>query len=552
VISAEFSPAPGDGRLLYARDVGGNENAQLFVLSADGASEACLTVGYEGAMHIPGRWSADGRRFLFAANRRDPALFDLYVQPLEGGACLAWQNDRPGYLANAAFSPDGQRAIATRMSSSFHHDLFEIDLAVGAARRLSPADGDVRYVASHYAPDGCSLFLLTDLDSDTLYIAHLDLESGALEPLVVPDWDIECMSLSPDGRYLAYAVNEHGAFRVQLRDLGSGLTRTASGLEAVPGVVTDGRLVFSSDAARLAFAWTSATRTSDVYVWDLAADRGWAVTRSSQGGIPPASFVAPELVHYATFDCDQGGAVRQIPAWFYLPAGGRQPVPAVVLVHGGPESQYRPSFSFLIQYLVHGGYAVLAPNVRGSTGYGKAYSRLDDVEKRMDSVADLAHAARWLREQPGIDGKRLALYGGSYGGFMVLSAMTTYPDLWAAGVDVVGIGNFVTFLENTSAYRRAHREAEYGSLERDRDFLQRISPIHHVDQIAAPLMVVHGANDPRVPLSEAEQIVQALRARGVSVESMVFDDEGHGLVKLKNKRVAYPAIVAFLDRHLSG
>ena len=204
----------------------------------------------------------------------------------------------------------------------------------------------------------------------------------------------------------------------------------------------------------------------------------------------------------------------------------------------------------MIQYFLNNGYAVLAPNVRGSTGYGKTYSHLDDVEKRMDSVADLAHAARWLKARSDIDGERLAVYGGSYGGFMVLSALTTYPELWAAGVDIVGISNLATFLQNTSDYRRGHREAEYGSLARDRAFLERIAPINHIDRIVAPLIVIHGANDPRVPVSEAKQLVAALQARGVPVEFLVFDDEGHGVVKLKNKQVAYPAIVAFLDRYL--
>lgn len=255
--------------------------------------------------------------------------------------------------------------------------------------------------------------------------------------------------------------------------------------------------------------------------------------------------MAPELVRYPTFDD------REIPAWFFRPEGaGDKPLPAVVIVHGGPESQYRPYFNFLIHYLVHNGYAVLAPNVRGSTGYGKAYSHLDDVEKRMDSVADLAHAAQWLQAQPEIDGERIAVYGGSYGGFMVLSALTTYPGLWAAGVDIVGISNFVTFLENTSDYRRGHREAEYGSLAEDREFLETIAPMKAIDRLEAPLFVIHGANDPRVPLSEAQQLVAALEEREVPVTFLVFDDEGHGLVKRANKMVAFPAVVEFLDRHL--
>jgi dipeptidyl aminopeptidase/acylaminoacyl peptidase len=336
-------------------------------------------------------------------------------------------------------------------------------------------------------------------------------------------------------------------------------TQALPGLGDAPGVVTDGTLVFSPDGARLAFSFTRATRTADVYLWDLTQPEPGkavqAITRSSHGGLPAASFVAPALIHFPTFDqaSEDGGEPepRRIPAWFFKPPGDSDaPLPVVVMVHGGPESQFRPGFHFLIQYLLHHGYGVLAPNVRGSTGYGKAYSHLDDVERRMDSVADLAHAATWLKAQPEVDGDRLVVYGGSYGGFMVLAAVTAYPDLWAAAVDIVGISNLATFLENTSDYRRAHREAEYGSLARDRDFLERIAPINHVDQISAPLMVIHGANDPRVPLSEAEQLVAALEEREVPVRFLVFDDEGHGLVKLRNKLVAYPAIVEFLDQYV--
>jgi dipeptidyl aminopeptidase/acylaminoacyl peptidase len=240
-----------------------------------------------------------------------------------------------------------------------------------------------------------------------------------------------------------------------------------------------------------------------------------------------------------------------IPAWFYPPANaGSEKYPVIFDVHGGPEGQAQPTFNHVHQYFISRGYVLFVPNVRGSSGYGKNYIALDNVEKRMDSVADLAYAVKWLSKQPSVDPNRIAITGGSYGGFMVLSALTTYPDLWAAAVDIVGISNFVTFLENTSSYRRSHREGEYGSLEHDREFLKSISPIHHVDKITAPLMVIHGANDPRVPLGEAEQMVSALRGRGVPVEFLVYDDEGHGLVKLKNILDAYPKIADFLDTHL--
>jgi len=298
-------------------------------------------------------------------------------------------------------------------------------------------------------------------------------------------------------------------------------------------------------------SFEAATHTSDIYVWDLTIDRVYPATQSSHGGIPVETFVAPELIDYPTFDQDETGQTRRIPAWFFRPPGqSEKPAPVVVYVHGGPESQYRPIFHFLMQYFLQQGYAVLAPNVRGSTGYGKAYGHLDDVEKRMDSVTDLAYAVYWLRQQPGIDRNKIIVYGGSYGGFMVLAALTQYPDLWAGGVDIVGISNFVTFLTNTSAYRRAHREAEYGSLQNNREFLERISPSNHVDNIVAPLFVIHGANDPRVPLSEAEQMVAALRSRAVPVELLVFPDEGHGVIKLQNKLAMYPAIVEFLAKYV--
>jgi dipeptidyl aminopeptidase/acylaminoacyl peptidase len=546
VSGAWFSPAPGDERLIYASDAGGSEKAQLFLLSTDGASDVALTQGYEDALHIFGEWSMDGRSILFAANRRHPGLFDLYVQPLDGEARLVWQNDAPGYLFPMRFSPDGRRVVLTRMASSFHHDLFEIDLEQRVGRQINPPHEGARYNSAWYAVDGRSLYVNTDLGSDFLHIARLDLETSAVESLLITEQDIEFLTLSPDRNKLAYTLNMDGAIELHLLGLDTRTSRRASHMPSPPGVVAmwDRYLTFGPDSNQVAFSYTSASRTPDIHVWDLSTDRIAQITRSSHAGIPIDSFASPELIHYPTFDG------LMIPAWYYKPKAGNSAAPAIVYVHGGPEAQFKPYFHFFIQYFLQHGYALLAPNVRGSMGYGKAYSHLDDVEKRMDSVLDLAHAGFWLRGQSGIDPERLIVYGGSYGGFMVLAALTTNADLWAAGVNIVGISNFVTFLENTSEYRRGHREAEYGSLEHDREFLESISPLNHIDRIAAPLMAIHGANDPRVPLSEAEQLVDALKSRGVPVEFLVFDDEGHGLVKLENKKTAYPAIVDFLERHV--
>lgn len=545
------SPVPGDDRLVFGRDVGGNENAQIYLL--DGPEETCLTAGHEGARHIPGEWSKDGERLLFASNRRGRSIFDVYLQPLDGELEVIWYNDGPGYPVGLRSSPDGKRAVFSRMESSFRNRLFELDLGTRTVRDASPYNGDARHFILGYSEDGGSLLVTTDMDSDFLYVARLDMETTMVERVVEADWDVRGLCLSPDGRLLAYDVNVGGTSELYVLDLVSGEKRKAD-LGAVPGMIyTRGfgdAPSFSPDSTMLAFSYTSATRPIDVHIWDLKSDEVRRATRSSLGGLDAGSFSAPELVNYPTFDMDEHGETRMIPAWIYRSEGATGKAPVVVLVHGGPESQSRPSFDFRIQYFLQNGYSVFVPNVRGSTGYGKAYSHLDDVRRRMDSVADLAHGAHWLQQQPGIDGEKLVVYGGSYGGFMVLSAVTTYPDLWIAGVDFVGISNLATFLRNTSGYRRGHREAEYGSLAHDAEFLESIAPINHIEKIEAPLMVVQGANDPRVPLSESEQMVEAMRGLGKEVEFHVFDDEGHGLVRLNNKKVAYPAIISFLEKHV--
>jgi dipeptidyl aminopeptidase/acylaminoacyl peptidase len=278
-------------------------------------------------------------------------------------------------------------------------------------------------------------------------------------------------------------------------------------------------------------------------LYDLKSRSLTQITNSSLAGIPQSSFVEPELIRYKSFDG------KEIPAWYYKPQNAGTNLPVIVNVHGGPEGQAQPGFNPTTQYYLSRGYAVLAPNVRGSTGYGKTFTHLDDVRNREDSVKDLAAAVDWLKANGG-DPKRIAVTGGSYGGYMTLAAITLYPDLWAAAVSTVGIANFESFLKNTSGYRRKLREVEYGSLERDLEFLKGISPLYKVDRIKAPLMVIQGKNDPRVPYTEAEQIVTALKGRNAVVEYKLFDDEGHGIAKLSNRLIVYPLMADFLDRHM--
>ena len=539
------SPHKGDGRLLFGRDVGGNENAQIFMLSEDGSEETCLTEGHEGSMHSVGQWTEDGR-ILFSANRRHRGIFDAYVLPLGGEPELVWRNDKSGYLRNLAYSPDGSKMLAARMEASFRNRLFEVDVVTAEARSLSLTDDWARYSNPEYTDDG-DIVMATDVDSDFMYIARLNPETLKVERLVDLNWDASFLGLTLCRKVLAYGVNVEGASKLHVMNLSSGETKSAP-LGESPGVVSM-MPSFSPDNWRLAYTYTSPLTPTDIYVWNLKTGETRKVTKSSHGGVPDSSFKAPELIHYPTFDKAENGETRMIPSWFYKPESVHK-APVIVLVHGGPEGQSRPNFDFRVQYFLQNGYAVFVPNVRGSTGYGKYYSHLDDVRKRMDSVADLAHGAHWLKEQTSIDGEKLVVCGGSYGGFMVLSSVTTYPDLWVAGIDTVGISNLATFLENTSEYRRGHREAEYGSLKHDREFLEEIAPINHIDKVTAPLMVIQGANDPRVPLSESEQMVKAMKRIGKTVEFLVFDDEGHGVARLKNKKVSYPAIIRFLQEHV--
>jgi dipeptidyl aminopeptidase/acylaminoacyl peptidase len=527
---AAYSPA--EDEILFGMDAGGNERSQLYLLRDGEVTD--LTSAPE-AIHYPGGFSPDGRRIAYTATRRNGTDFDVFVQDVpDGEPETVWEVS--GYHTVADWAPDGGALLISRHHSNVNNDLFRLDLQTGEATLLTPHEGDARFSGATVTPDGKTVFLATDRDGEFLRLARLDLATLDLHYLTPDNWDVEGVELSKDGRYLVVSRNVDGYSDVLLFN-GRGLRMP--GPRIPEGIV--GGFEFSPDSKQLAFTLTAPERNLDVWVLDLPGGGARRLTRSSTAGIPPRTFRKPRVVRYTSFDG------REIPALFHEPE--RENAPVIINVHGGPESQVRPAFAPVTQYLLNRGYAVFFPNVRGSTGYGKEYTHLDDVRLRMDSVRDLAHAAYWLGER---GHGRIAVMGGSYGGFMVLAALTEYPDLWTAGVDIVGIANLVTFLENTGSYRRSLREPEYGSLERDREFLESISPIHKAENITAPLMVVHGKNDPRVPVGEAEQIVDRVQEYGGTVEYLLYEDEGHGLARLKNRLDAYPKIVAFLDAHLGS
>ncbi len=558
--SASYNPVQPE--ILFGIDSGGNERTQLHRLFSLERSEHGLGDGwttedltrYPRAVHNFGGWSHDGQWITFSANRANPSRFDLYIQKIGAQEAKLLRKGPGGYYTSVGWSPDDKYLLVIHTESNFNQNLFLVEVATGEVKALTAHKGEVQYHHPHWAADGKSIYCTSTAQGrDLAGLARIDRDSGKLTYLETPDHEVESVLPSPKGRWLAWRVNLDGKSQLFLRDL------RAMKLVPTPkmplGVI--GGMTFARDDSRLAFVLSGPRHNSNVWLWDLAPAKGEEkktaavrqLTRAGTAGVPLDRFVVPELIHYPTFD------KRQIPAWFYLPpeearpSEGRLP-PVIVYPHGGPESQYRPTFNALFQFFLQSGYAILAPNVRGSAGYGTTYLNLDNTTKRMDAVADLAYAAHWLRDQKKGDPKRLAVFGGSYGGFMVLASVTHYPELWAAGVDVVGICNFVTFLEKTGDYRRAHRSAEYGNLEEHRAFFEKISPIHHVDKIRCPIMVIHGANDPRVPIGEAEQIVAALKKRSIPVDYLRYEDEGHGLARLKNRLDAYPKMVAFLNKYL--
>ncbi|MFC5135800.1 MULTISPECIES: S9 family peptidase [Haloferacaceae] len=591
--------SPERSEAVFGMDEGGNERAQLYRLDFETGAITDLTA-HPDAKHRWGGWASDGERFAFASNRREEAAFDVYVQDRDGvGDDAELVHEGDGWLSVAGWSPDDDRLIVHEAHSSFDHDLYTLDFDTGELTHHTSHEGDVRYGSPEWGPDGEAIYLVTDRETDTLRLERLDLETGGFGVVVDGDengdggggedgdtgeggdgddggndadesghgderdregddekppadadpdegsWNVDGVAIHEESRRIVYSRNVDGYTEITVGELVSPDRIDEFPAPELPRGVAGG-VSFGPDGDRFAITATGSTDNANVHVVETTTGETARWTNASTAGIPRDTFVEPELVHYPTFDG------RDIPAFFSVPEtdAPESGYPVVVDVHGGPESQRRPSFGAVKQYLVNGGYAVFEPNVRGSSGYGKAYAALDDVEKRMDSVADLRAGVEWLHDHPEVDPDRIVAMGGSYGGFMVLAALTEYPELWAAGVDVVGIANFVTFLENTGDWRRELREAEYGSLAEDREFLESISPINNVESIESPLFVLHGANDPRVPVGEAERIVEEARKQDVPVRKLIFDDEGHGFSKLENRIEAYRAIVEFLGEHV--
>ncbi len=532
---------PGSDRFVMTRDTGGDEWFQLYVRGLTGPA---LRLTEEGTRNQSPVFSKDGALMAWArATKGASAYTILGVDPKAGGTPRALYASG-GAVAPADIAPDRSRLVFVRSLSNREDQLFELDLSTGEARRIAPAADAAVYREPRYLPDGKRLIAISDRGSDTRQLVEIDLATGA-RTVLSPGlkWDVEGYDLSGDGRVLAYAVNEDGFSRVVVQDR---ITRRALPQPSLPrGVLT--ALRFSPDGQRLAIGLTSATSAGDVWSWGVSDGELTRWTMSELGELDPAQLAEPELIRFESFDG------LSIPAFVYrpksVPAGTRTPV--IIDIHGGPEAQTRPVWNYGAQYFAEVLKAtVILPNVRGSDGYGKRYLNLDNAQKREDSVRDIGALLDWIGKQPGLDPGRVAVYGQSYGGYMSLAAMTHYADRLVGGVERYGISNWNSFLQNTEAYRRDNRRAEYGD-ERDpamRSVLTRISPISRVGRINKPMLVMQGANDPRVPQSESDQIVARLRANGTETWYVLFADEGHGFLKKQNNDLRREVETVFLRR----
>ena len=547
VADASFQPSSGNC-MVFQQDTGGSEFFQLYRLDAKDGRVTMLTDGK--SRHSAAHWSHDGRWIAYTSTQRTGSCSDVHVMDPSDPKSdrLAAKIDAPGW-ALLDWSLDGTRLLLLQEISSNESYLYVADVQTGEVTAVLKRGKDkVAYGGGTFAHDGKSLFVTSDRDAEFLRLARLDLASGKETPLVMDiSWDVEQLQLSPDGRTLAFVANEDGFSILRLLDTATG---KVSSVSSVPKGVVAG-MDFHANSRDLGFTLASARSAADVYSLDVTTGKVERWTESETGGLNAATFAEPELVRLKSFDG------LGFSAYVYHPDVQKFPGPRPVLIeiHGGPESQARPIFMGRMNYLINElGMALVVPNVRGSAGYGKSFLLADNGFKREDSVRDIGSLIDWIRSTPGFDAARIAVEGGSYGGYMVLASLTHFSDKLRCGTDVVGISNFVSFLKNTQAYRRDLRRAEYGD-ERDpamRAFLQKISPLTQVDKITRPLFVVQGANDPRVPLSEATQMVKAMRDGGHAVWYLMAKDEGHGFRKKKNVDYQFVSTVLFWQEHLLG
>ena len=526
------------GDLIASADRGGTERWQIYVRRPDGAvHDLAVTEGQRVQHHLS--WNAaspDGMRVAYSTNAREPADVDAVVADLADGATRPLAQ-APAWHVVGGWSPDGRTLLVMRVQDNSDQDLLAIDVDGGGTTELTPHTGDVQHVPAGWLGDGSAL-AISDLGREHLALIAIDPRTRERETIDAPDWDVELAVSSTDGRVQVWCVNVDGYSTLRWRRDGR-----LAGERDLGGQCED--LVVSADGALAAFVRMTATDPAQVWVLDTSSgDARPVVVTTTPAAV--SELVEPELVRIAAPDGD-------VPAFVYRPRNASGPVPAVLYPHGGPEGQSRPAYNHVLgplQCLVSRGIAVVVPNIHGSTGYGRSWQSAIHKDWGGIDLRDLRAVSDWMAARPEFDAARLAVYGGSYGGFAALTCVTRIPERWRCAVDLFGVANLVTMLQNAQPNWRRFNARWIGDVERDRERLIERSPITHIDAIRCPLLVIQGANDPRVPKDESDQVVERLRSVGRRVEYLVFEDEGHGFTKRRNHEAAYERIVDFLTTEL--
>lgn len=531
-VDGGFLPKTSDEALLLSLSSGGSENNQVYAFNRSNFKTELLTDGK--SRNGIGAVRHDGGQIVLSSNERNGRDTDLYLaDPRTPGKRELLMQVEKEFWSAVDWSADGKTLLLLKYVSINESYLALFDIASRQRTDLPlPQNEKGAFGAAALAKDGKSIFVASDAGGEFRKLLRYDIASKTYEPLADDlDWDVNDIEVDPTTGNVVFSLNADGASRVFLLAEGAKGKLTRRELQLPLGIVSS--LEFSPDGRQLGFTLARADAPADAYSLELATDRLTRWTYSEVGGLNPESFTKPTAIRYPSFDG------KQIPAWYYKPqtAAPEAKAPVLIVIHGGPEGQSQPFFSGATQFYVNEmGMAVILPNVRGSSGYGKTYLKLDNAEKREDSVKDIGALLDWIKTQPDLDASRVAVSGGSYGGYMVLASLVHFGDRIKAGIDIVGIANFITFLETTASYRQDLRRVEYGD-ERDpamRKVFERISPANHAEKIRSALLVAHGKNDPRVPFGEAEQIAARVRAQGKPVWTVFADNEGHGFAKKDN------------------
>jgi dipeptidyl aminopeptidase/acylaminoacyl peptidase len=544
----ECTVCPGLGKsiLLFTKDSAGNEQNQIHKFDYRTGISTLLTDGE--AKYNSVVWSRKGDKYAFRSNKRNRRDYDIYLGDPSGMQSFTSIIKQGGYWYPVEFSPNDEKLLVKKYISSGESYYYIYDLK---SKQIIALDNDTTataYGVARWASDMKGIYIVADKFSNFKQLLYFDLQEKNYRVLTeqIP-WDIMEVEIAPSGSTLAFTSNEDGYTRLYLMDIRSGQLNRVN--------LSDGQIYglrFKPNASELAITLNTPKQPSDVYILNLESKTFTRWTYSELGGLDASGFVEPQLIHYPTFD-SAAGQPRTIPAYYYEPLKYKPPYPVLIDCHGGPAVQEKPYFSYLFQlYLKELGIAVIAPNVRGSTGYGREFMMLDDGVKREDAVRDIGALLDWIQSQPQLDARRVAIKGGSYGGYMALASMVHHGDHLRCGIDEWGISDFVTFLENTGKYRQDVRRAEYGD-ERDpvmRGVLDAISPLTNAHKITKPMFIVQGLHDPRVPVSEAEQIAAAISENGVDVWYLLAEDEGHGFGKKSNRNIYQQVLILFLEKYL--